>query len=174
MCRPWSANWSANDGPRPPRPGWRRKMARGRPRCPRPTTLRGACRPVTTVGWPDSWRRRPRPWPRQVVRNVPRDLQAIALKAARPDPARRYASARDFAEDLQRWLRRSPTAARPGWWYLRPLWCWARRYPGAAAALALALAATAGAVGFNAHLDHLRAERAAERAEAAEKQDRVR
>jgi protein kinase-like protein len=44
---------------------------------------------------------------------VPEPLQAIALKAMDRDPARRYASARDLAADLRRYLDGRPVLARP-------------------------------------------------------------
>jgi eukaryotic-like serine/threonine-protein kinase len=43
---------------------------------------------------------------------VPRDLAAVASRAMAQDPANRYPSARAFAEDLRRFLRRQPVTAR--------------------------------------------------------------
>jgi len=76
--------------------------------------------------------------PRQIAAGVPRDLETIALKCLRKEPARRYGSAREVAEDLRRWLRGEPILARPvktGERLLR----WIRRQP-VIAGLALALA----------------------------------
>ena len=42
------------------------------------------------------------------------DLDAITLKALRPEPESRYPSAAAFADDLRRWLAREPVAARRG------------------------------------------------------------
>lgn len=41
------------------------------------------------------------------------DLENVLLKALHPDPARRYASAREFAEDLERYLEHRPVLATP-------------------------------------------------------------
>jgi serine/threonine protein kinase len=50
--------------------------------------------------------------PRQVNRQIPKNLEAICLKAMAKDPAERYASAADLAVDLQRWLQDDPVNAR--------------------------------------------------------------
>ncbi len=44
---------------------------------------------------------------------IPRDLEAVCLKALEKDPARRFASAVELADDLARWLGGEPTRARP-------------------------------------------------------------
>jgi WD40 repeat protein len=70
---------------------------------------------------------------------VPRDLDTIALKCLQKEPRRRYASARDLAEDLRRYLGGQPIRGRPvgpGERAVR----WVRRRP-AAAAYGLLLAA---------------------------------
>jgi serine/threonine-protein kinase len=57
--------------------------------------------------------------PSRVLRGQPRynrvrgDLDAITAKATHVDPARRYASAADMREDLQRFLDHRPIQARP-------------------------------------------------------------
>jgi len=48
-----------------------------------------------------------------LARRVEGDLDLIVLKAAHPDPARRYASAAALADDLGRWRARLPVEARP-------------------------------------------------------------
>jgi hypothetical protein len=51
--------------------------------------------------------------PRRVAPSVPRDLGVICLKALDKDPARRYADARAFGDDLKRYDEGEPIAARP-------------------------------------------------------------
>lgn len=45
--------------------------------------------------------------------SVPRDLQAIVMKALDSDPARRYRNAGEFGEDLARFLGGQPVSAQP-------------------------------------------------------------
>jgi WD40 repeat protein len=78
-----------------------------------------------------------------------RDLSVIALKCLRKDPAGRYASAADLADDLDRRLRGEPIAARPTTTTQRA-WMWAKRnraVAGLGAGLAAALVlGTAGSL----------------------------
>jgi serine/threonine protein kinase len=48
----------------------------------------------------------PRPW--LLDRHIPRDLETIVLKAMDKDPQRRYRSASEMHEDLQRFLEVAP------------------------------------------------------------------
>jgi WD40 repeat protein len=84
--------------------------------------------------------RRRAPW-------VPADLETVVHKALTVEPAGRYATARELAEDLRRFLDDQPVRARRlgPWGRLRR---WARRRPAVAALLALvALVSAAGLAG---------------------------
>jgi serine/threonine protein kinase len=82
--------------------------------------------------------------PRRLQRSVPADLETICLKCLEKEPARRYASALELAEDLQRFLDNEPIRARPPSWAKR-LYKWARRRPAVASLTTLlALACLTG------------------------------
>jgi len=51
------------------------------------------------------------PKPPRAWADVPRELEAVCLKAIEAEPRHRYASAADFAEDLSAWLRGDPVSA---------------------------------------------------------------
>jgi tetratricopeptide (TPR) repeat protein/tRNA A-37 threonylcarbamoyl transferase component Bud32 len=83
----------------------------------------------------------PRP-PRRVNDKVPRDLETICLKAMAKAWNRRYATARELAEDLRRFLGGEPVRARP-MGKVERLWRWCQRnrlVAGMLTALALVLA----------------------------------
>jgi tetratricopeptide (TPR) repeat protein/predicted Ser/Thr protein kinase len=51
--------------------------------------------------------------PSRLVANLPKDVDTVVLKAMEKEPERRYATAGEFAEDLDRLLRDEPVRARP-------------------------------------------------------------
>lgn len=78
--------------------------------------------------------------PRKVRREVPRDLAVIALKALEKKPESRYATMKDMAADLRRFLSGEPIQARPAGVGTR-LWKRMRRNPLMSAAVCVALLA---------------------------------
>ncbi len=52
------------------------------------------------------------PSPRAINRSIPRDLNTIVLKTLAKDPAKRYATTGDLAQDLQRFLAGEPIKAK--------------------------------------------------------------
>lgn len=81
--------------------------------------------------------------PSRLQPKIPRDLETICLKAIHKDPARRYGSAEELAEDLRRFQAGEPIQARPVGWPERTLrWC--RRKPVAAIALFLGFCLAVG------------------------------
>jgi tetratricopeptide (TPR) repeat protein len=81
--------------------------------------------------------------PSRINHKVPRDLEVICLKGLEKEPRRRYASARELADDLRRWLAGEPVTARTVG-RIERTWLWARRKPvlaGLTAALSISLMA---------------------------------
>ncbi len=77
--------------------------------------------------------------PRLLNARVPRDLETVCLKCLEKDAPRRYASAREVAEDLDRFLRDEPIVARPIGAPAR-LARWCRRKPALAVSLGVGAA----------------------------------
>ncbi len=86
------------------------------------------------------------PRPRSLSSDVPRPLEAICLKAMKPNPEERYAAVTEVADDLERWLADEPVSA-----YREPLVVrirrWARRHRTLVVAATAAVLLTATALG---------------------------
>jgi WD40 repeat protein len=82
---------------------------------------------------------------RQLQSKVPADLETVCHRCLQKDPARRYGSAKELAEDLGRFLAGEPILARRVGRAER-LWRWCRRNPALATAGGLAGAATVAAL----------------------------
>jgi serine/threonine protein kinase/Flp pilus assembly protein TadD len=89
--------------------------------------------------------------PRRVNRAIPAELETIVLKAMEKNPAERYATAKELADDLRRWLADEPIRARPAG-VVRRVRKWGQRHRPAVVAtavvLALALVLLGGAAGW--------------------------
>lgn len=82
--------------------------------------------------------------PSAIVSTTPRDIETICLKCLSKEPARRYASAQELADDLNRFLNHQPIQARP----VGPLergWRWACRRPAISGLVATLLVVTVAA-----------------------------
>jgi WD40 repeat protein len=65
--------------------------------------------------------------PRQINPRIPHDLETIILKAIEKNPADRYVTAHEFADDLRRFLDDQPIKAKPAS-YRHQLMKWSRRH----------------------------------------------
>ena len=88
----------------------------------------------------------PRP-PKSLNAGIPDDLQTVCLKCLEKEPAKRYASARELADDLGRFAKGEPVSARPVG-VAGQLRRWCRRNPALSAlSAALVLAFVLGFAG---------------------------
>src|SRR6516164_1760319 len=87
--------------------------------------------------------------PRQLNPSVPADLETICMKCLSKEPARRYASAEELANDLGRFQEGEPIRARPVGAVERT-WKWAQRRPALAALLGVVLLALVGLTALSA------------------------
>jgi WD40 repeat protein/serine/threonine protein kinase/tetratricopeptide (TPR) repeat protein len=85
--------------------------------------------------------------PRKLDRSVPAELQTVTLKALAKNPAERYATAQELADDLRRWLNDRPTLARPPG-LLPRLRKWCHRHRPLVAGLAACLTLLAAGLGL--------------------------
>lgn len=100
---------------------------------------------------------------RRPRRNGPRDLEVIIARATDPDPSRRYGTADELADDLERFLEFRPILARPSGVWLRALRWGQRNRVVAIAAIAAGVLAvaipTAVAIERSHALEQVRGER---------------
>jgi serine/threonine protein kinase len=120
----------------------------------------------------------PRP-PRAIDRSIPEELETIVLKAISKTPSERYATAREFADDLQRFLRDEPILARRPT-LLQRARKWLRRHPSVPIAatillilLTLGSMVSAGFIRVEQKKADLAYEREKQRAEEAEQEFRL-
>ena len=74
--------------------------------------------------------------PRQLVPTIPAELETICLRCLEKDPERRYSSAANLAQDLERYLKGEPIEAQPPGLY-QLLKRWMRREPALASRMAV-------------------------------------
>ena len=107
--------------------------------------------------------------PRSIERSVPPELETILLKLLGKNPAERYNSAQELADDLRRFLRDEPIAARPPSLAER-LRKWGRRHPAYVRAAVLVMFVTLVISGVS----NWRVSRANRRAQTAFEAERLR
>lgn len=90
--------------------------------------------------------------------SVPRDLETICLHCLNKDPAFRYSTARELADDLHRFREKEPIHVRPASVFER-IAKWSRKHPGSAAFILLTsflLIFTALSAMTASHREHVR------------------
>jgi formylglycine-generating enzyme required for sulfatase activity len=102
--------------------------------------------------------------------NVPADLETICLKCLSKEPARRYASAEELANDLRRFQAGEPIQARPVG-RLERVRKWARRRPALAALLVVTVLGVAGIMWKYLDAERQKAEALRETAKAKKARD---
>src|SRR5262249_35427084 len=83
--------------------------------------------------------------PSRIQFRVPRDLETICLKCLQKEPRKRYATARELAEDLNRYLSGEPMRARrtPP---IERAYKWTKRHPALTTGLAFAVLLVIGSI----------------------------
>ncbi len=80
--------------------------------------------------------------PRRIEASIPHDLETVVLTAIEKEPRRRYSTAEDLADDLERFATGRPIRARrPTWWYRSRLLLRRHRIATSVAAAALVVLA---------------------------------
>ena len=80
----------------------------------------------------------PAPSPRTFDKGIPKDLETICLKCLEKEPAKRYESAQELADEVQRHLRGEPILSRPIS-EMERVYRWCRRNPSATTLFAAVL-----------------------------------
>jgi WD40 repeat protein/serine/threonine protein kinase len=89
------------------------------------------------------------PSPRKLAPTLPRDLETVCLKCLEREPGKRYQSAAEVADELERFSAGEPIKARPVSTLERG-WRWCRRRPAVAGLLAgLILSLSSGLIGVS-------------------------
>ncbi|MGD9720752.1 MAG: protein kinase [Pirellulales bacterium] len=83
------------------------------------------------------------PSPRKLNARIPRDLETIVLACLAKEPSRRYQTAKEMADDIERYLAEMPIQARPVGRIERS-WRWCKRHRAVAASAALTFFALVG------------------------------
>jgi serine/threonine-protein kinase len=111
----------------------------------------------------------PAPTPRKFNGNIPKDLETISLKCLEKHPTRRYETALELSDELQRYLAGEPIRARPIG-RVASTWRWAKRRPAAAALVTLLAIVAAGSAAAFVRERDLRREVVAQKNEAEHQQ----